>query len=101
MDKEEILRKAQIEGQDEREVQIRDKSIKWTYIAMVAAAAVFSFIRENQGYPMMDLTATVSISVCVGQLYRYWKGKDKSSLLIAVIMLGVAIMATIRFFMGH
>ncbi|MCI8281267.1 MAG: hypothetical protein HFI76_06145 [Lachnospiraceae bacterium] len=101
MNKEEILSAAQKEGTDEREVQIKDKSIKWTYLSMVIAAAIFSFLRENQGYPIMDLTATVSFSVCIGQFYRYIKGKDKLSLLLAVIMLAVAIFATIRFFMGH
>ena len=46
MDREEILRKAQNENNDEMEVQIRDKSMKWTYIFMVIAAGTFSFIRD-------------------------------------------------------
>lgn len=49
MDKKEILKQAQREGEDEREVQVRDKSLKWTYIAMVVVAAVFTFIRAEQG----------------------------------------------------
>lgn len=101
MNKEEILQRAQREGNDELEIQVRDKSIRWTYIAMVLAAAVFSFIRGEHGYPIMDLTATVSISVCVGQAYRFMKSKDKSSLFIAAIMLAVSIFATVRFLMGH
>ncbi len=101
MNKEEILKKAQKEGNDEMEVQAKDKSIRWTYIAMVIAAAVFSFIRGERGYPIMDLTATVSISVCVGQFYRFVKSKDKSFLIIAIVMVGVSVFSTIRFFMGH
>lgn len=101
MNREEILMKAQKEGNDEMEVQVKDRSMRWTYITMVLAAAMFSFIRGEWGYPIMDLAATVSISVCAGQFYRFIKGKDKASLIIAVIMLSVAIVSTIRFFMGH
>lgn len=101
MDKNEILRRAQEEKNDEMEIQIRDKSIKWTYIAMVAAVAIFSFIRSEQGLPMMDLCATMCFSVCVGQAYRYIKGKSRDALIMAVITLGIAIMATVRFAMGH
>lgn len=101
MDRQEILRKAQQEGNDELEIQVRDRSMKWTYIAMVIAAAVFSFIRESQGYPIMDLAATVSISVCAGQFYRFVKSRESSCLMIAVAMLAVAVGSTIRFLMGH
>jgi hypothetical protein len=68
---------------------------------MVLMAAIFSFIRSEQGLPMMDLTATVSASCCAASTYRFIKTKEKADLLIALIMLGVAIMATVRFFMGH
>ncbi|MDE5779565.1 MAG: hypothetical protein K2I10_13860 [Lachnospiraceae bacterium] len=101
MNKEEILKKAQKEGNDEMETQMKDRSMRWTYIAMVIAAAVFSFIRDKQGYPIMDITAIVSISVCVGQFYRFIKSKDNSFLIIAMVMLVVSIASTIRFFMGH
>lgn len=101
MDKEDVLRKAQEEKNDEMEIQIRDKSMKWTYVSMVIAAAIFSFIRDMQGYPMMDLTATVSISAAVGNFYRYVKGKDKSNLLIAIVMSVIFVFSTIRFIMGH
>ena len=101
MNKEEILKKAQKEHNDEMELQIRDKSIKWTYISMVIAAGVFSFIRDMQDYPMMDLTATVSLSVAVGNFYRYMKSKDKSNLMIAIVMFIIFVISTIRFIMGH
>ena len=103
MDKEEILKRSRRENQnhDEREKQIKDQSIIWTYVAMIFAVAVFSFIKEQQGYPIMDLSATLGFSVCVGQLYRFVKGKDKGSLLIAAVALVIAVAATIRFAMGH
>ncbi len=101
MDREEILRKAQNENNDEMEVQIRDKSIKWTYISMVIAVGVFSFIGDMKGYPIMDPVATTSISVAVGNFYRYIKCRDKSNLVITIIMVVVFVVSTIRFFMGH
>lgn len=101
MDKEDVLRKAQKENSDEMEIQIRDKSMKWTYVSMILAAGIFSFIRAMQDYPMMDLSATVSISVAVGNFYRYIKCKDKSNLFIAVVMLVVFAFSTIRFIMGY
>jgi uncharacterized membrane-anchored protein len=101
MDREEILKKAQAEKKDERELQVKDKSMMWSYIVMVLMAVIFSFVRSEQGLPMMDLTATVSASVCAAMIYRFIKTKDKSYLLIVLITVNVTIIATVRFFMGH
>ena len=101
MDKEEILKRARSEKLDEREMQVRDKSMMWSYIAMVIAAAIFSFIRSEQGLPMMDLTATVCISVFANHIYRFIKTNEMQYLIIGMIMFCVAVMATIRFAMGH
>jgi hypothetical protein len=68
---------------------------------MVLAAAIFSFIRSEQGLPMMDLTATVSAAVCASMTYRFIQTKEKAHLLIALALLCVAVIATIRFFMGY
>lgn len=100
MDRETILKKAQNEA-DEMMVQIRDKSIKYTYIALVLSAAIFSYIRGLHGEPMMDLCATVCISVFAGRIYCYFKTRDKINLIFAVITFAAAIFATVRFFMGH
>lgn len=89
------------EKKDERELWVKDKPMMWSYIVMVLAAAIFSFIRSEQGLPMMDLSATVSASVFAGMIYRFVKTKNKEHLIIALMMLCVAVMATIRFFMGH
>ena len=101
MNKEEILIKTQIEKEDEREIQVEDKSMMWSYIAMVIAAAIFSFIRSEQGQPMMDLTAMVCISVLVNQIYRFVKTKKKQYLFVGLIILSIAIIATVRFVMGY
>lgn len=73
MERKEILKRAQDEKLDERELQVKDKSMMWSYIVMVIMASVFSFIRSEQGLPMMDLCATVSGSVCAAMTYRFIK----------------------------
>ena len=101
MDKNEILKMAQVENQDEMELQVKDKSMMWSYIVMVVMAAIFSFIRSEQGLPMMDLTATVSASVCAAMTYRFIETRNKEHLFLALIMFVVAIVAIVRFVMGH
>lgn len=101
MDKEEILKMAQKEHTDEREIQIKDKSMMWSYITMVIAAAVFSFIRSEQGLPMMDLTATVCFSVFANHIYRFIKTKEKHYLLLSAVLFVIGVIAVIRFTMGH
>jgi hypothetical protein len=79
MNKEEILEKSRHEnrGGDERELQVKDKSMMWSYIVMVLMAAIFSFIRSEQGLSMMDLIATVSASACASMTYRSLRQKRK------------------------
>lgn len=101
MNREEILAKAKSENRDEMEMLIRDRSMRWTYLAMVLTAAVFAFVRAQQGQPMMDLCATVCISVAAGQIYQFIKTKGKSCLLMGLIAVIVAVFAIIRFSMGH
>lgn len=48
MDREEILKMAQAEKYDEQELQIKDKSMTFSYVVMVITAAIFSFIRSQQ-----------------------------------------------------
>lgn len=101
MEKEEVLKKAQAEQRDEMAVQVRDQSMRWTYLVMVLSAAVFAFLRSEQGLPMMDLCATVCFSVCAGQVYRFIKLRRRFCLILAVITLIVGIFAVIRYLGGH
>ena len=101
MERNEILTKAQAENKDERELQVKDKSITYSYIVMVLMAAVFTWIRAKQGLPMMDLCATVCGSVCAAMTYRFIKTKGKAYLMLAVITFLVMVMAIIRFAAGH
>mgnify|MGYP000746126870 FL=1 len=48
MDREEILKMAQAEKYDEQELQIKDKSMTFSYVVIVITAAIFSFIRSQQ-----------------------------------------------------
>lgn len=54
MDRDEILRRSREEKNDEMEIQVRDKAMKWTYIALVLSAAFFSLIRGMHDQPIMD-----------------------------------------------
>jgi len=101
MEREEILKRAQGEKLDERELQVKDKSMMWSYIVMVIMASVFSFIRSEQGLPMMDLCATVCGSVCAAMTYRFIKTRNKEHLIITIIMFATMIMAIVRFCMGY
>ena len=101
MERKEILKRAQDENLDERELQVKDKSMTWSYIVIVIMASVFSFIRSEQGLPMMDLCATVSGSVCAAMTYRFIKTRNIEHLIISVIMFAIMIMAIVRFCMGH
>ena len=101
MEREEILKRAQGEKMDEREIQVKNQSMMWSYIVMVIMAAVFSYIRSEQGLPMMDLCAIVCGSVCATMTYRFIKTRNKGNLTIAVVMFAIMIMAIVRFCMGH
>lgn len=101
MKREEILAKAQKEGSDEMEIQIRDRSMRWTYLTMVLTAAVFAFLRQRRGEPMMDLCVTVCASVVVGQLYRFFKTRDTGCLVLGLVTLMAGILGLVRYCMGH
>lgn len=100
MNKEDILQKARAQ-EDEMVVQTRDKAMKVTYVVLVLTAAFFAFLRGLNGQPVMDLCATVCYSVFAGRLYCYIKTKEKYDLIMAVITIVTAVVATVRFFMGH
>ena len=100
MNKEDILKKAQAENKDEMELQVKNKSLTFSYIVMVVMTAIFTGLRSEQG-TVMDLCAAVCGSVCAGMTYRFFKTKKTIYLVIALITLIVMIIAIIRFAMGH
>ena len=101
MNKEEILEKGRSENKDERDVIVRDQSIKWTFITMVVLSAVFAYLRAVQGQTMMDLTVVVCGSVSVSFLYRFFQTKRKDLLILGLIILLCAIVALVRFCIGY
>ena len=101
MKREDILKMAQAENRDERMEQVRAMSMRWTYIVMVLTAAIFAFIRSENGQTMMDLSVTVCASVVAGQLYQFLKTKERSCLALGLIALCTGVLALIRFCMGY
>ena len=103
MTKEEILEKSRRENKngDEMEKKILSDAMKFSYLAMILAAALFAFVRAERGYPIMDLPAVCCASVFADFMYRYVKTKEKSNLLMVLITLAAAIAAAVLFFMGH
>lgn len=99
MNKEEILAKSR-KSEDEMTLQVKDKSFKWILITMLALAAIFAFIRAEQGYPISDLTITVSGACFVGFIYRFIKTKDKYNLVLAIFTLISCIAGIYRFCIG-
>lgn len=101
MKKEDVLAMAQAENRDERAEQVKDQSMRWTYIVMVLTAAVFAFIRAEKGESMMDLSVTVCASVAAGQFYRFGKTRDRYCLGLALVALCVGVLALVRFCLGY
>ena len=101
MNKEEILEKSRAEQKDERDIVIRDQSIRWTFMTMVVLSAVFAYLRAAQGQTMMGLTVVVCGSVSVSFLYRYVKTKREDLLVLGLVLLICAVVALVRFCTGH
>ncbi len=100
MNKSEILARARREKTDEMAIRVRERSIQWTYLTMVAVAAAFAYLRASSGQPMMDLCVTVCASVAAGQLYRAIRLRERSYLVIGAVALLAALFGLIRFCMG-
>lgn len=100
MNKEDILKMAQTEKIDDLELQVKDKSMMWSYLVMIVLAALFSFFKALHGFPITDLTATICASICTNAFYRYLKTRKQQDLFLAIAMFIIALIATIHFFIG-
>jgi hypothetical protein len=103
MTKEEILEKSRNENKrgDEMEKKILGDAMKYSYLAMILAAAIFAFIRAEKGYPIMDLPAVCCVSMFTNFMFRYVKTKEKFNLIMSLVMLAAAVISAVFFFMGH
>lgn len=103
MDKEEILKKSRKENLngDEREHQVKDRSMMWAYIFMVVVSAAFRLFDITEDAPIMDFSAAIASSACAATTYRFIKTKTVMYLILAIVMLGLTVLSTVRFFMGH
>ncbi|MBD5115514.1 MAG: hypothetical protein HDT46_10015 [Ruminococcaceae bacterium] len=100
MDKKEILAKARAEKSDERETFILDKSMHWTFLVMTLSAGIFTIVRSCQDLPIMDLCATVCLSVGTGFMYRFIKNRQKFNLITGILMIFFGIVSAVEFFIG-
>lgn len=101
INKEEILARSRKENKDELVISVRDKSMKWTYLVMVLAAAVFAFLRAQRGESITDLYVTVCASCAAGQLYRFFGTKDRGYLVLGIISAAMAAFGIVRYIMGY
>jgi hypothetical protein len=101
MKKEDILAQSRSENKDEREDAVRDQSIKWTFLTMVALSAVFAYLRGTKGESVTDLAVVVCGSVCVSFLYRFFKTKRTDCLVMGVLTAAAAIFSLIEYCLGH
>ena len=102
MNKEEILKKSRKENLngDERDHQVKDRSMMWAYIFMVLGIAIFK-LTDIEDAPIMDFAAAVAASACAAMTYRFIKTKSSMYLIFAIFGLGLTVLCTVRFFMGH
>lgn len=100
MEKNEILAKARAEKTDEREIFINDRSMRWTYLIMALSAGIFTIVRAIRSQPMMDLCATVCLSVGAGYLYKYIKARERANLIIGIVLIICGVAASVQFFLG-
>ena len=89
MKKEDILKMAQAEKNDEMEQYVNDKSMYFIFIVMFLCLSIFAFTRFADGLRIEDYIATLDLSISAGHFYRYSKTKKKEHL-IAAICFGVS-----------
>lgn len=100
MNKKGLLGKSHSENKDEREEQVRYKSIKWAGTTMVLLSGVFAVIRGCKGENILDLLVVICGSVSVIHLYRYLKLKNKEYLVLGIMTLCTAIFCLIMYYIG-
>ncbi len=101
MNKDEVLEKSRAEKHDEREVAIRDQSLRWMLITMTVLSVVFASLRAYGGHSVTDLAVVVCGSVGVTFLYRFIKTKQVYFLVLSIVLLAVAVVSLIRFILEY
>lgn len=101
MNKDEVLEKSRAEKHDEREVAIRDQSLRWMLITMTVLSVAFASLRAYGGHSVTDLAVVVCGSVGVTFLYRFIKTKQVYFLVLSIVLLAVAVVSLIRFILEY
>lgn len=101
MKKEDILKKAQEEKNDEMERYVHDKSMYFILIAMFVCLSIFSFTRIAEGMKFYDYLATLEFSISAGNFYRYSKTKNKALLIDGILTLVSGIIFAAIYFANY
>lgn len=101
MKKEDVLAKARAEKSDEMERLIQDKSMIWIILAMFVCLVVFSYTRWQRDMQTEDYTATLCISIAVGNFYRFAKAKNLHYLIQGIIFGVVGVLFAVIYFLKY
>lgn len=86
MNKEEILKKAQLEKNDEREEQVK---VKASHIGWISVTVVILFIiifRKLHGESIIDIAMIVMVQAAAVSFYQYFNMREKKSYLYSGIL---------------
>ncbi|WP_124058037.1 DUF6442 family protein [Vaginisenegalia massiliensis] len=100
MNSKDILKIAQQEKNDERNVFLRDKSSVWISSTLIALAGLVSGIRDSHNQNFYDIFAIVCISLAAGEFYKYLMKKNLKHLLLVVGLLLAGFIAAYYFLAG-
>ncbi|GEK88588.1 hypothetical protein SAMN04488100_11446 [Alkalibacterium putridalgicola] len=97
MDKETIVEKAQKSGKDEREMQIRNKSYKFSWILVSITLLALAGFRVFQNETVTDLFLILITHNFGLMLYQYYQKRELTKLtfgtLLSLFALGLGVFA--------
>ncbi|MBG9986375.1 hypothetical protein HZY91_05640 [Facklamia sp. DSM 111018] len=97
MDKKDVLKMAQREKNDEREIFVNDKSSVWISRMLIAIAGFISAIRDSHNLPFFDILAMLCLSIGAGELYKYYIKRENKHLYLFFLLFVIGISATVIF----
>ena len=86
MNKEEILRKAQQEKNDEREEQIKVRASHIGWISVIAVILFIIIFRKWHGESIMDIAMIVMAQSAAVSFYQYAKMREKKGYLFSGVI---------------
>lgn len=100
MNKEEILEKSRVSGEDEWNDFINNKADTFGFYALCIAALILSIYKSIKGLPIGDVLSLTFIFLSTGMFFRYQQDKDKGKgkLIFGVVSGMIAIVLLAIFF---